>query len=81
MQPLLSESKGPPRTEERPKPALDCESKTTGHPTLPILPVSQLSRPAWPRTKAGGRHETRPPLKCLGRWGNWPLLAAFPPAS
>lgn len=69
MQPLLSESKGPPRTEERPKPALDCESKTTGHPTLPILPVSQLSRPAWPRTKAGGRHETRPASEGSGAVG------------
>ena len=40
MQTFISESKSPPHTEERPKPALDCESKTNGHPTLPILSVS-----------------------------------------
>ena len=60
MQPFLSESKGPPHTEERPKPALDCESKTTGHLTLPILSVSQLCCPSWPRTNASGHDESRP---------------------
>ena len=60
MQTFLSESKSPPHTEERPNPALDCESKTNGHLTLPILTVSQLCRPAWPRSNAAGSDESRP---------------------
>ena len=80
MQPFLSESKGPPHTEERPKPALDCESKTNGHPTLPILSVSFVVQLGPGQTQLEAMSHGRP-LKCLRRWGNCPLLADFPPAS
>ena len=68
-QTFLSESKSPPHTEERPKPALDCESKTNGHPTLPILTVSQLCRPAWPRSNTAGSDESRPASEMSGAVG------------
>lgn len=64
---FISEGRGPPRRPgERPKPGQDWESKSTGLPTLPVLCVSQLSRPAWPRTNAAGREETRPASKVSG---------------
>ena len=78
MQPFICECKGPPRTEERPKPALDCDSKTTGHLTLPMLSVSQLSRPAWPRTNAAGRDETRPASEVSGAVGKLSSPSCFP---
>lgn len=81
MQPFICECKGPPRTEERPKPALDCDSKTTGHLTLPMLSVSHCLLQLGPgQTPLDAMRRGRPP-KCLGRWGNCPLLAAFPTAS
>ena len=78
MQPFICESKGPPRTEERPKPTLDCDSKTTGHLTLPMLSVSQLSRPAWPRTNAAGCDETRPASEVSGAVGKLSSPSCFP---
>ena len=69
VQPFPSERKGPPRTEERPKPVLDCESKTTGHPTLPMLSVSQLCHPAWLQTNASGCDESRPASEVSGAVG------------
>ena len=78
MQRFLSQSKGPPRTVERPKPALDCESKTNGYPTLPILYVSELCHPAWPRTNAAGCDESRPASEVSGAVGKLSSPSCFP---
>lgn len=76
---FISESKGPPRTEERPEPTLDCDSKTTGLPTLPVL-CGSLIQLGPGQTPLDARRCGRPP-KCLGRWGSCPPLAAFSTAS
>ena len=74
---FISESKGPPRTEERPEPTLDWDSKTTGPPTLPVLPGSQLCLPAGPRTNAAGREEMRPASKVPGVVGKLSSPSCF----
>ena len=74
---FISGSKGPPRPEERPEPTLDWDSKPTGLPTLPVLPGSQLSLPAGPRTNAAGREEMRPASKVPGAVGKLSSPSCF----
>ena len=49
-------------------------------PAAPPAPTRCLVRLGPGQTPLDAMRRGRPP-KCLGRWGNCPLLAAFPPAS
>ena len=76
---FISESKGPLHTEERPKTTLECDSKTAGFLTLPVLSGSLIQLGPGQTPLDTRRCDQSP--KCLGWWGSCPPLAAFSTAS